>query len=659
MAPIGDRVTVQGVVTAEAGRLGTPALIAIQDSTAAIVVRLPDGFARPARGAWLVVSGTLADPYGQLEIRSISAIHNDGSASLPAPRSVDAVLDDAFEASLVTIEGTATGRPTKATSGDLSFTLETTVGEVRIAADASAGVVQTSIAAGDRLRLTGIVGQRASRKGADDGFRIWLRAPADIVRLGGPDGSAPPSPGQSPSTAPGGGATGSATITVAAAILARSGVVTIEGSVTAPARLLDATARRIVVQDRTAAVEVLLPQGMNAPAVGARIRVTGETGRAYDAPRIRASSVARLGTAPVAPLDLRAAPGAAHEWRLVRIRGDLVEVHRSGERWTAELLVAGVRIPIAGLAGASIPVAGVLEGHSATFVGIVRRPHPSATDRRFVVTPRSAVDVTIGASADDTSPGVGSSGGLSGGTTNPRGSGAPAGPGTGPAAESLSRDVDLATLSAHVGASVRVAGLVAAVSPDGFRLDDGTALADVQLRGAAADLGASISIGDALSAVGRVEQDPVAGSAVVVVEDPAAISLVGGFSGPGGNATAMPDERAGTQAGSPGPDASDRSLTARVAGIVEPVIPGFGIIGLILVSPHPCSSRSSGVSAPGADSLLESPRDSRPSSVRRPVPRPHSDPWRPSRPLARGSPAGRSRLAMGHRRATIRWLGRR
>lgn len=586
-APIGRPVTVEGVVTAEPGRLGTPALVAIQDPTAAIVVRLPEGFAKPGRGSRVVVSGTLADPYGQLEIRSISAIRNIGSAPVPMARFVDAVIDDTLEASLITIEGTPTGRPTKATSGDIAFTLETTVGDVRVVADASAGVSPASIAAGDRLRLSGIVGQRASRKGADDGFRIWLRGPADIVRIGLPDPSATLSPSPATSPAPSGGTSADRTITIAAAILARSGAVAIEGSVTAPARLLDASARRVVVQDATAAVEVLLPTGITAPPVGARIRVTGETGRAYDAPRIRASAVTRLGTAWVAPLELRAGPGAAHEWRLVRIRGDLVEVHRSGDRWTAELLVAGVRVPIAGLAGASIPVAGILDGHSATFVGIVRRPHPSATDRRFTVTPRSGADVTIGASADDTSPGVGPSGGPSGGPSRnparPGGSDRAAGSDTGATTGSRTPDVDLATLGSHVGASVRVSGLVATVSPDGFHLDDGTAVAEVRLLGPAADLGSSIGIGDALSVVGRVELDAVAGSAIVVVEDPAAIALVGALPS-ASDAAATPDGSSRSQPGSRAPDALDRSPTALAAGLGEQAIPGFGIIGLTLVS---------------------------------------------------------------------------
>jgi hypothetical protein len=66
---VGTTVVVRGVVTAEAGRLGTPPLIAIEDATAGIFVRLPDGLARPSRGTIVDVRGALADPYGQTEIR--------------------------------------------------------------------------------------------------------------------------------------------------------------------------------------------------------------------------------------------------------------------------------------------------------------------------------------------------------------------------------------------------------------------------------------------------------------------------------------------------------------------------------------------------------------------------------------------------------------
>ena len=54
----------------EPGRLGTPPLLAIADATGAIVVRLPDGASLPAASPTVEVVGTLADPYGQLEIRA-------------------------------------------------------------------------------------------------------------------------------------------------------------------------------------------------------------------------------------------------------------------------------------------------------------------------------------------------------------------------------------------------------------------------------------------------------------------------------------------------------------------------------------------------------------------------------------------------------------
>jgi hypothetical protein len=571
-ATIGSHVAVAGVVTADAGRLGTPALMAIQDSTAGIVIRLGDTGPRPTIGTWLELAGTLADPYGQLEIRGITAIRTVGPASLPSPVSVDgASLDDETEGLLVRVEGVADSRLTKATSGDLTVVLTTSHGPVRIAADASAGLSTSSFAAGEHLRLTGVAGQRASRKGAADGFRVWLRAPADIVSLGGP--AAPSSTGSTPSPAPA-GASG-ATRSVASAILAGSGVVTIEASVTTTASLLDATNRRVIVQDRTAAIEILLPAGVSAPSIGTRIRVSGEVGRAYGAPRIRAATIRALGTGLVSPLELRVGPGAAHEWRLVRVRGDVVDVHRSGDRWTADLLVGGARVPIAGLAGASIPSAALIEGRTATVVGIVRRPYPSATDRRFAIVPRSPADVTIGGPAE---PG---SGGTVG--TGPGPSGSP-GSGSDPTVM-RAPDLDLVDLAAHAGQTVRVGGLVHAVDASGFSLDDGTAVASVRLAGAAADLAGSIVVGDALSATGRVELDGTNHSAYLAVDDPAGIALVGGLGPDDPPASTRPDPAA---AGSPtlvGEGTTDPGAGSAVAaGLAGLAVPELGAMGLILIA---------------------------------------------------------------------------
>lgn len=579
-AAVGSRLAIAGVVTAQAGRLGTPALIAIQDATAGIVVRLADTSPRPSVGIWIELTGTLADPYGQLELRVITGLRTVGPAAVPDPAPVDgASLGEAVEAQLVAVEGVTLGRPVKSTSGDLTFVVSTAHGQVRIAADASAGLTTSSATTGDHLRLIGVAGQRASRKDAPDGYRVWLRGPADIVRLGGPTSSSTPS--ASPSSSSNSGAAG-AVSAIAAAIVAGSGTHTIEGVVTTPASLLDATHRRVILQDRTAAIEVLVPTGTTAPPVGTRIRVSGEVGRAYGAPRIRATAIRRLGTAGVWPLEVRVAPGAAHEWRLVRIRGDLLEVHRSGDRWTAELRVAGVRVPIAGLAGARIPSVALVAGRTAIIVGIVRRSYPSAADRRFAIVPRSSRDVTIGGSSDDgTASGSGSTG--SAGTSGTGTSGSPGASGSvggGPA------ELDLAVLAAHVGETVRVGGLVQTVSEDGFQLDDGTAVVAVRLRAAAADLAGSIVVGDALSATGRVELDPAGGAPIVAVDDPAGVVLVGDLgavepaaSGDDGSAI-VPSASVAAAAAASTPGAR----SALAAGLTDSAIPEIGALGLVLIS---------------------------------------------------------------------------
>ena len=140
--PVGRRVTITGVVTAEAGRLGTPPLIAVQDATAAIVVRIADTDARPARGARVELTGTLARPVrparGSLARRRAPDRRHRAAALADAP-SARRRIGEAVEGRLVTVEGVADAKPSKATSGDITFTLTTSAGTVRIAADGSAG----------------------------------------------------------------------------------------------------------------------------------------------------------------------------------------------------------------------------------------------------------------------------------------------------------------------------------------------------------------------------------------------------------------------------------------------------------------------------------------------------------------------------------------
>jgi uncharacterized protein YdeI (BOF family) len=534
---IGSSVTVRGVVTAEQGRLGTPSLFAIADETGGIVVKLPEGASSPGRGTILEVRGKLADPYGQLELRpaldGLSAA--PGAGALPTPIDLAAAgLGEATEARLVRLTGTVVEKPTKSTSGDIGFQVEKADGaRVRIMADASSGIATTAVSKGATYRSTGIAGQRASHKGALDGYRVWLRDPADLQLIAAPSPSPSTSPASTPkptaSPSPRPTATAPAdtrAISVASALGITDRDVAIEAVVTAPGALLDATGRRIVVQDATGAIEVLLAKDVTAPGVGTRIRAVGRVGTAYGAPRLRAGSVERLGVGAIpAPLRIRGQLTAAHTWRLVTASGRIEDVRKLGDRWRAEIVVGAAHLVLVGQPGAKIPFDAVLEGHAIEVVGIVRPAYPSASDRRATILPRSRGDLHVGAGISDGAAGRGESSGSTESTGATDGSaGSDDGIGIAGTGGGTFPDADLADLASIVGTTVRVGGLVLDMRPDGFVLDDGTAQAPVVLREAAAEWIPLIEPGDAINVIGRVEEldEAVLG---VVVTDPAAIVL--------------------------------------------------------------------------------------------------------------------------------------
>jgi len=207
-----------------------------------------------------------------------------------------------------------------------------------------------------------------------------------------------------------------------------------------------------------------------------------------------------------------------------------------------------------------------------TIVGIVRRPYPTATDRRWTVIPRGPWDLAVGPAGSGGSANVGA-GGPGGGSGGGSGSGTKASP----APYALVPDVDLATLADHLGELVRIGGLVVARTTDGFTLDDGTAIGRVELRGEAAAFLELIEAGDALGIVGRVEagtgEDPL-----VVATDPAGLVRLGSL----GETVPLAAEVAPSATAGPSPGA------VAAAGLGDPLrgLDGgwLGAIGLIVAS---------------------------------------------------------------------------
>jgi hypothetical protein len=393
-------------------------------------------------------------------------------------------------------------------------------------ADRSAGLDAGSLRKGMAATFTGLIGQRASRKNALDGYRLWLRDTADIA----------PEPLPSASPGPSAGGPSAPLLPIAAAVSREGERVAVEGVLTIDVSLLDTSARRTIVEDATGAIEVYLASPDSRLRTGVRVRVTGTVGRAYGAPRLRAEEIAVVGATRPTPRSLLAAPAASDEWRLVRVSGTVVDLHRLGVRWRAELDMAGVRIPIVGLDGSGIASTALVEGRRATIVGVVRRAAPSAMDQRLAVVPRDRADVLLGPVEAAGSAGTRGSA--------PRTAGKPGLAGL-PVAGHLAvqqgavQDVDLARLADHIGQVVRVGGLVSGLGPDGIDLDDGTATVHVVLAGEAAALLDLLEPGDVLNATGTPERR---GDVVLLVSDPAALVLVG-------DPSAVGDPQVGATAG--------------------------------------------------------------------------------------------------------------
>lgn len=523
LLPEGRTAIVRGTVIAEAGRLGTPSLFAIGDATGGIPVRLADGQSAPPRGTLVELRGAIAAPYGQTELRLVAGgLAIVGTGSLPSPIALDAGdAGEPTEGRLARTRGTISVSAAKATSGDLAFTIQGADGaSLRILADASAKLDPSTLRKGSQVTLIGLVGQRASRKGVLDGYRLWIRDRTDVTV------TAAPSASPSASTSPSASSAAVPLVTVAAARLREGKRVTVEGTVTVDRSLLDTSGRRAIVEDGSGAIELYLSGEDSSIRAGVRVRATGVVGRAWGAPRLKVDAIRVLGRRTPVAHDLRVTPGAATEWCLVRVRGTIAEVHRSGDRWTAELVAGSLRVLLVGLPGSGIAASAVTEGRSAIVVGIVKRPYPTATDQRFAVVPRSRADLDLGAAA---ATAIGSAPPRAGAPDTSPASGAPGNPGTaaGPGLEG-GPDIPLSALADHLGATVRVGGLVTAVDRDGIRLDDGTATAQLAFEGPAADLASLLQPGDAVNVTGSPEaRDEI----VLVVTDPAGLVLLGDLGG--------------------------------------------------------------------------------------------------------------------------------
>jgi hypothetical protein len=200
-----------------------------------------------------------------------------------------------------------------------------------------------------------------------------------------------------------------------------------------------------------------------------------------------------------------------------------------------------------GVAGSGIDPQLLEPGRAARIRGIVRRAHPSATDQRFALMPRSRKDVRLGRlapagnerdhddrDADDDDDGLV--------VSVSRGGDA-----------ELAAATTLATIGDMDDRLVRVGGRLAAVDGRTLVLDDGTARGYVRLPAAAVALASKLRAGEVLNAVGQVRRR--AGRHEVVVRHASDVR----------RAAVLGTASAGSGPPAGGPDAAPATVRADVA----------------------------------------------------------------------------------------------
>jgi hypothetical protein len=504
-------VTVQGTVTVQAGQVLGDRTLVMQDVTGGIPVRLPSvGLVSDyPRGSIIRASGELAAPYGNLELRpdDVGDISTLGSGGLPDARTLTSGgLAESNEGILATLTATISSIDSY-DSGAVSIEVVDSRGEGKVYAFAPVGLAAGGLERDQRIRATGIVGQRASSSGAADGYRLWLRGTGDLT-------IAAEAPTPTPSTPPGddGGSSDPRPRRVAIADAAEGDTVVIVGVVTSKAGLIDSEARRVTVQDRSGAILVRYPADTTPARVGSLIRAVGEVGTWFGTRQLEAEKIPRRKRGGVVrPTTLKRVPTEADEWKLVRVAVRITDIERSDDTWRAEAELAdGSSLPVIGLPGAGIDADLLEPGRAARVSGIVRRAHPSAGDQRFAVAPRSRKDIRLGRllaleddedrqdddDRDDHDAGAGAA-----------------------ASDPAAPEVLAATFGSLDGLEdrlVRVGGRVEAVGDRSLTLDDGTAAGTVRLDGGIEQFQPGFRLGEVVNAVGRVRRHRQRGSEVVV-----------------------------------------------------------------------------------------------------------------------------------------------
>jgi len=178
--PIGSQVTIEGTVSTPSGVFASSffdAGFGVQDERAGIYVSLGIDL-HLAPGDRVCVTGVLADSYGLLVLlpATPSDVVRRGHTRAPEPRRVaTGSIGESTEGLLVTVRGAITRAPVADGDYGFKFFVDDGTGERQIFVNLPTGIDVSSLAVGDKVKITGF----SSQFEADD--EIDPRFPSDVI----------------------------------------------------------------------------------------------------------------------------------------------------------------------------------------------------------------------------------------------------------------------------------------------------------------------------------------------------------------------------------------------------------------------------------------------------------------------------------------------
>ena len=175
--PAGARIITQGQLTAPPGSV-SDTLVFMEDRGVGLAVYLAKGEYPPlAEGQWLRATGRLRDYHGELQLY-VSGPGDlqvfDAETPLAAARIATGEMGEAYEGLLIEVVGRVVDLESRA------LWLDDGSGPARVYFREGGDAARPRIKRGDTLRITGVVSQYAARLPYVGGYRLLVRADADV-----------------------------------------------------------------------------------------------------------------------------------------------------------------------------------------------------------------------------------------------------------------------------------------------------------------------------------------------------------------------------------------------------------------------------------------------------------------------------------------------